>query len=462
MKWIRNLSRINAQKFGIVLLLGCSLVLLAYFSTSEQFASPYSITVDFEVTSTHMSSDALVGDNRTSEKLAVTAEPQEKLVCNLADWRSDVCEMHGDVRMDGISSSVLFVSSSEIGNSALNETVIIRPYARKADKILMAKIKEVFIKSLNNPAEAPTCTENHSIPAVVFALGGFTGNYWHDFTDVIVPLFITSRQFNGEVQFLIAAMRTWWVNKYGNILKQLSHYKVIDFNKEDEVHCYSHATIGLHSHKDFTIIPLRAPNNYSMVDFGKFLRTAYSLDRDSAINLVEDHVEKPRLMIIARNRTRRLTNIDQIVPMAMELGFDVMVEEASFFTQVAQYAQVVNSLDVMIGVHGAGLTNMVFLPTNAVVIEIVPFGNIERIAQNDFGNSAVDLKLKYLQYSISEEESTLMDLYPRDHPVFKDPISIHKQGWTAMGRIYLVEQNVKLNVTRFRPFLLKALELLRH
>jgi hypothetical protein len=30
------------------------------------------------------------------------------------------------------------------------------------------------------------------VPAIVFALGGLTGNYWHDFSDALVPLFVAS------------------------------------------------------------------------------------------------------------------------------------------------------------------------------------------------------------------------------------------------------------------------------
>ncbi|KAJ1698764.1 hypothetical protein LUZ63_007276 [Rhynchospora breviuscula] len=142
-----------------------------------------------------------------------------------------------------------------------------------------------------------------------------------------------------------------------------------------------------------------------------------------------------------------------------ELGFEVVVNNTSSH-DVEEFAKTVNSFDVMMGVHGAGLTNEVFLPTNAVLIQIVPFGNLEGMSENDFGKGARNMMLKYLQYSIIEEESTLIDLYPRDHAVFRDPESIHRQGWAAMGEIYLNQQNVKLNITRFKPVLARALELL--
>ncbi|OAY78246.1 Protein O-linked-mannose beta-1,4-N-acetylglucosaminyltransferase 2, partial [Ananas comosus] len=357
--------------------------------------------------------------------------------------------MDGDVRIHGNFSSIYFINSIESDTSVTNETWQVKPYTRKHDRNLMERIRELTIASSHSPFDAPTCTVNHSIPAVVFATEGITGNFYHAFTDLLIPLFITSRQFDGEVQFLISQMLIRWVHKYERILKKLSNYEVIDLDKEVKVHCYPHAIVGLHSHKPLSIEPSRAPNNYSMVDFAKFMRTAYALDRDSSISLRENpRTNKPRLLIIARNRTRQLVNIDEVARMADGLGFEVVLEEGSSLRTVGQFAQIVNSCDVMMGVHGAGLTNSIFLPTNGVLIQVVPFGMLEAASMVDFGIPAGDMKLKYLQYSISEEESTLIELYPRDHPVLRDPKSLHKQGWSVLSKIYLRQQNVRLNVTR--------------
>ncbi|KAJ3699245.1 hypothetical protein LUZ61_002950 [Rhynchospora tenuis] len=198
-----------------------------------------------------------------------------------------------------------------------------------------------------------------------------------------------------------------------------------------------------------------------MVDFARLMRKAYSLDRDFAINLAAGGKMKPRLLIIARNHTRKIINVGEVVGVGGELGFEVVINDTSSHTTVEENARMVNSIDVMLGVHGAGLTNEVFLPTNAVLIQIVPLGNLEEFAEYEFGMAANNMMLKYLQYSISEEESTLIDIYPRDHVVFRDPKSIHRQGWAAIDKIYLRQQSVKLNVERFKHVLTRALELLR-
>lgn len=280
------------------------------------------------------------------------------------------------------------------------------------------------------------------------------------FADLIVPLFATARQFHGEVQFLIADYKIWWLFKYRHIVEKFTRYEIIDLDKNDRVLCYPLVFVGLHSHDDLKVDPARTPNGYSTADYTEFIRMAYSLERESAIRMGDQAGKKPRLLLIARKGTRKFTNVKEIVRMAEELSYEVVVADAKFEANVSEYAATVNSCDVMLGVHGSGLTNFFFLPTNAVVIQVVPLGNLEGMAKYDYGDPPMAAKLHYLQYTISQEESTLSEQYPRDDPVFRDPDSIHKLGWLAMANIYMKKQNVKIDLNRFRPVLKKALDLL--
>ncbi|KAJ3697398.1 hypothetical protein LUZ61_001103 [Rhynchospora tenuis] len=380
--------------------------------------------------------------------------------CDFSDFQFDLCDVEGDVHVHGRSSSVFLVTSLENYNSdANNETWSLRPHPRKYAVELMAEFREVKIK-VADYAQVPKCDVVHNSAAIIFATGGLNGNYFHDFSDVLVPLFITSYQFKGEVHFLVSNMQVWFILKYMGILRKLSNYEVIDFDKEEQVHCYPRVIVGISKHKDLSVEPSRAPNNICTVEFSHFVKTVYSLERNVTIELGKQTATKPRLLIMGRNQTRVLINLEEIVQLIEVLGFEVAI--GNDFMDVGTFAHLVNSVDVMMGVHGAGLTNFMFLPTNAVLIQIVPLGNYERASQYDFGEPAVDMGLKYLQYSISEEESTLTDLYPRDHVVFRDPESIQRQGWKTADGIYLKKQNVRLNITRFRPILESALDLLRH
>ncbi|KAL0824999.1 hypothetical protein Bca101_048676 [Brassica carinata] len=95
-----------------------------------------------------------------------------------------------------------------------------------------------------------------------------------------------------------------------------------------------------------------------MSDFQRFLRDTYSL-RNAAVSAGESLRRRPRILILSRARSRAFANTNEIANAAGEIGFEVVVAEAN--TGVASFAETVNSCDVMLSVHGAGLKNMVFL-----------------------------------------------------------------------------------------------------
>ncbi|KAK0586987.1 hypothetical protein LWI29_015721 [Acer saccharum] len=393
------------------------------------------------------------------------SEPKElKPICNVMEPRTDFCEITGDIRVHGNSSTVN-IASLQNGILVENNSWNIRPYSRKENAAAMSSVKNWSINLVTNHKEIPHCNINHSVPVILFSLGGFSGNHFHDFSDLVIPLYLTSREFDGEVQFLVTDYRPWWISKFRKILEKLSKYEIIDIDKQESVHCYSSIIVGLKFHdKELRIDPSKSPTGLSMKDFRDFLRSTYSLKRTEAIKSrdVEGRTIRPKLLIISRRNSRLFVNVGRISKTARTLGYKVVLAEANLSTDLSGFAKIVNSCDVLMGVHGAGLTNMVFLPDNAILIQIIPLGRIEMLARIDFGEPSRDMKLSYLEYKISKKESSLANQYPVDHVIFRNPMSVHKQGWDAVRSIYLEKQNVELKLNRFRPTLSKALELLLH
>ncbi|KAM3192894.1 hypothetical protein ACQJBY_069831 [Aegilops geniculata] len=416
--------------------------------------------------------------------------PEPQVSCDFNDTRSDYCEMAGAIRIRG-STSEVFVMTPRRGTTAgdvlgANATWIapnatswkMQPYTRKGEARIMNGITAVTVR-LADADEAPACEVMHDVPAVVYSNGGYCGNYYHDFNDNIIPLFITTRHLGGEVQLLVKQKQAWWFGKYGEIVEGLTRHEALDLDGDARVHCYRRAFVGLRSHKDLSIDPRRAPNNVSMVDFKRFLMWRYALPREHAIR-TDDEVaggRRPRLLIITRRSRRRFMNLEEIVAAAEELGFEVTASdlmsppkkqggEAAVVgdggqARMSDASATVNAFDVMLAVHGSGLTNLVFLPMNAVVVQVVPLGRMEGLAMDEYGVPPRDMNMRYIQYNITAEESTLSELYPPGHPVFLDPGPIHKQSWSLVKDIYLGKQDVRLDMARFRPVLQKALDLLR-
>nr|XP_043614108.1 alpha-1,3-arabinosyltransferase XAT3-like isoform X1 [Erigeron canadensis] len=390
----------------------------------------------------------MIDDKSTKIQRPYAEVRKTTLICDTSKPRSDTCEIKGDVRIHGTSSTI-FVLSSESGNASRT----IKPYARKGDQGAMEGITKFTIKSFQEQAESvPNCTKTHNVPGIVFSVGGYSGNNFHAFTDIIVPLYATSREFNGEVKFLVANKRSRWTSKFQELLHKLSKYEIIDIDQEKEVHCFTSMIVGLR--KD----DKKELHIESMKDFTMFLRSSYSLERLNAINLTNSSTTKPRLLIVSRQYTRALINVNDVIRASQNSGFEVIVTEMN--ANLTHVSRLVNSCDVLMGVHGAGLTNMVFLPENSVVIQVVPWGKMEWIANTYFGEPSKAMGLKYLEYKISEGESTLIEQYPLNHQVFMDPYSFQRKGWEAYKSIYLDKQNVMLNVTKFQETLQRALDIL--
>ncbi|XP_020089294.1 uncharacterized protein LOC109710901 isoform X3 [Ananas comosus] len=371
---------------------------------------------------------------------------KNKIVCDYSQQRSDTCYAHGDIRIVGVWSIIFAASTTTTTTS--HPSYKIRPYARKWEQNTMDSIKELTI--IPSPAndQIPVCTSRHEVPAIVFSTGGFVGNLFHDFTDILIPLYITSREYNGDVRFLVTNFNWQWIMKYQPMLLQLSKYPIIDLDGESRVHCFPFVHVGLKSHKELGIDSSISPNNYSMSDFKEFLRQCFSLKRASV-----DKRRKPRLLMLLRRGSRSLMNEKEVVSMAKSVGFRVVAARPEATGDVARFARVVNSCDAMMGVHGAGLTNMVFLPDGAAAVQVVPWGELKWACRHDFGEPTAGMGIRYVEYEIAKEESSLIYRYPRDHAVFTDPISIHRQGWNALWSVFLHEQSVMLDVGRFRGVL---------
>ncbi|KAM0931820.1 hypothetical protein ACQ4PT_000102 [Festuca glaucescens] len=372
--------------------------------------------------------------------------------------------MEGDVRMHGKSAILYVVAASHDSYRPENGTAVtICPYPRKGELPTMQKIREVTIRPVATAPALPRCTATHDVPAVVFSTGGFSSNAFHVMADIFIPLYNTAREYDGRVQLVATDYDRKWVSKYRHLLAALSVYPVIDFDTNDVVRCFPSARVGIDSHKDLGIIPAMSRNGYTMMGFQGFLRSAYSLKRAWATPVNRSSGARPRLIMIPRGETRALTNEADVIAAAREVGFEVVTVGLEVVSDLARFSEVVNQCDVLVGVHGAGLTNFVFLPRaspregqgpavflprGATVVQILPWGELKWMSWSDYRDPLADMGLRYAEYEVTAEETTLKEVYPRDHAVFTDPLSIHKQGFDMVWSIFL-GQNLTLDTNRF-------------
>jgi hypothetical protein len=240
-------------------------------------------------------------------------------------------------------------------------------------------------------------------------------------TDQIIPLYLTAREYNGHVQLLAADYEPKWIAKYRAVLGALSVYPVVDPDADDAVRCFASA----YSTPRTSVTPVSRQRRSS----GK---------------------KRPRLIMVLRRNSRSLTNEAEALEALTGLGFEVIAAGSEFFSDMDRVAETVNSCDVLAGVHGAGLTNMVFLPHNATVVQIIPYGKMTYPCRHTYGDPVAPMGLRYVEYEATAEETTLKDKYPKDHVVFTDPDNIHRQGFDEVWDLFINGQDIILDINRFR------------
>ncbi|KAH6776780.1 hypothetical protein C2S52_014341 [Perilla frutescens var. hirtella] len=372
------------------------------------------------------------------------------MIWNYSNFRTDAYEVEGDVRIQG-SSSTIFIASGRRWRST--RTIYIKPHPLKFSKFAMAAVTNFTMKT-GPPDTIPQCTRIMEVPAILFSTGGIVGNHFHRISDVLIPLFATSERFHRRVVFLVTNWDSRLISNHIKTLEKLSKYVVRDIDGDDEILCFPRMMVGLKANELGLSIDPMPSSSFSMRNFTRLLRAAYSLERASV------HVHnRPRMLVVTRGSSRRLMNHAEVGDMARSLGFEVVAQD--FGGNMTSIAELVNTVDVMVGVHGAGLTNMVFLPENAVVIQITPLG-IGQNAEMCYGRVQLEeMKLKYLEYKVGLNESSLAGKYPDDSQIYKNTADYCLAiGFRMCKEVFMDNQDVTLHLPTFKKTLSQVLDLL--
>ena len=322
----------------------------------------------------------------------------------------------------------------------------------------MANVKELTITS-----SPPTkqCHVTHESPGLVFSAGGYTGNIFHEFSDGFIPLYITLNslfyyQDDRDVVLVISKARDWWVRRYADLLGEFSKHRIINLDNDTSTHCFPSATLGLISHGFMKINPDLMPNYTTLNHFHTFVSKAYGKNKYALIS--HGLSSRPLVVLLSRPHGdgRALLNLEEVKKVTEKVGFEVVVFDPTPKIPLHEAFALLNSSHAMVGMHGAALTHLLFLRPSAVFVQVVPLGT-DWPAQACYGDPARAMGLDYMEYRIKAEESSLIEKYDKEDMVIKDPTTFLKgKAWSTVKNIYLKEQNVRLDLVRFRKYLKKA------
>ncbi|XP_047053209.1 xylan glycosyltransferase MUCI21-like [Lolium rigidum] len=408
--------------------------------------------------------EALVLDNQVGSPCA--SMPSHGICCDRTDFNTDVCFMAGDVRTDAASLSfLLFPPSPGSPNATLDEKEErVRPYTRKWERHLMDRIHEVRLRA-STPEETASerhrCDVVHDAPALVMTAGGYTGNLFHAFNDAFLPAWLTVQHLRRRVVLAVLAYNPWWAGTFQELVSGLSDHHVVDLLHDKRTHCFPGAIVGTRFHGILAVHPERTRDNRTLADFHNFLADAYKddaaavkpLERGTATNTSP---RRPRLGIVSRKGTRVIENEAAVAQLATSVGFDVSILETANGAPLSSEYAAISVLDVLLGVHGADLTKLLFLcPGRAALLQVAPLG-VPPIARGCYSAACGMMEVHYEQYDVVANESSLRRRYAADDVVLTDPEKAkQKGGWEITARVYLGGQNVSLDLGRFGDTLRK-------
>lgn len=179
-----------------------------------------------------------------------------------------------------------------------------------------------------------------------------TGDYFHWITEVLTRIWMVKDYLNEYVLLLHDYFYYRWpfIKESFEALNSKNFY-LIQNNEKIFVEnlCYPSMTGG--------------PINYQpkpLKEVSYFLIQFY---------FEEEFPKAFKRIFISRKKAnyRRISNEEELIPILRKYGFEIIcLEDYDFKTQI----NIVNRAEVMVGIHGAGLTNMIFLPENSKILEL--------------------------------------------------------------------------------------------
>ena len=193
----------------------------------------------------------------------------------------------------------------------------------------------------------------------------------------------------------------------------------------------------------------------------------YETDKSADCNMMEmawgvkqqyqiDPAKKPnpqRIVVTKRKapESRRLNNADELIVALSDLGFDaelITFGELSFADQL----RVVSDAAVLVGVTGSDLVSLIFLPTNAAIVEIFPVAQGQQVFTPELWHLAQMSGKQHLKY-VSPYNSTLM-VDDKGHVIGDKPVhqvnstDVHVPSLAALVKsaALMVEDSIRTRV----------------
>ncbi|GAQ86368.1 Glycosyltransferase family 61 protein [Klebsormidium nitens] len=351
-----------------------------------------------------------------------------ELECDFSSALTDVCTLQGDVRIDVTSGQIVLFSrdpQTEPGEMGF------RPHPRKWDKGLMeSQVSELPVRVVaHDDPSAPLmkCSRNNTAPGVVFSAGGYSGGPFHDFNEVFLPLFETTRGYDRNVVMLMSDLKgEWWwrdnppkrsfVGAMTEHAIRLIGLENDTYSRAQGVECFSNLTLGLyHSlcmYDENGGFQSRAASGTILQEFGAYMRKGLRVPEPESSRVFVPAGATPVVGIVQRNTTRQFLNYGELIRAAQGENFTVVPIMFEALNH-PEMAQTMASLDVLVAVHGAGLSNICLMRPGGAVLQVMPYGEggSRDVTGMEYKNFAQEMELEYYEWRVPVQDSTILEQY---------------------------------------------------
>ena len=190
---------------------------------------------------------------------------------------------------------------------------------------------------------------------VLWCLDGFsTGGYYHWITEILPRLWM-AKEYIPETQFAIPDyfFTKWPFSKEFFDLLQVKNFLVLD------------------TYHKYLVEQLVLPTRPGDPFFRQPIPVEQGISWLKEAALAKSSKKLGERLYISRTKAnyRKVLNEAEIYPVLEKYGFQVIYSEDY---SLSEQISICNNAKILMGLHGAGLTNMVFLPPGSKVIEIRP------------------------------------------------------------------------------------------
>lgn len=183
-----------------------------------------------------------------------------------------------------------------------------------------------------------------------YCLNEYSDNYFHWFTEVLPKMLYVKKNNGPDTTFYIP----FQLKDYQLASIELCEIKT--YKAQESVLLFRKLQIV----ENFTIYP-------GIYNPGLLSETVFLLKR-SIIQRIKNENRKIYVTRKSANR-RKVLNEDKVMELVLKYGFEVYdFDKITFIKQM----ELMTNTRVLASIHGAGLTNMMFMPKQSLVIEFLP------------------------------------------------------------------------------------------